>query len=279
VSGSVILYNPDRSVIRHILSYIDFVDRLYVMDNSDQACRQVVEAVSQLPKVRFVSMNGNQGVAKALNTALFLAVSHGYAWMICFDQDTWLTENILVKLFQCLERYDKARVGMVCARYTKKDRYVEFYGNGCNELLVSITAGSMINLTVFRKMGPFMDKLFIDHVDHEYCLRLRRHGYKIIQASNAFICHQLGNSRRYLFCRSSNHSPFRWYFMTRNRFYVACLYKKDLPRFFRTEMVRFAVEVIKILVFESQKFEKLKYMVMGYQDFRKNRFDRVLSDL
>lgn len=277
--GCVVLFNPDMSVISHIRSYIDFVDRLYVMDNSDQACQQVVEAVSQLPKVRYVSMNGNQGVAKALNAALFLAVSHGYTWMICFDQDSWLTENILVKLFQCLERYDKDRVGMICARYTKKDRYVEVYGDGCNELLASITAGSVVNLAVFRKMGPFLEKLFIDHVDHEYCLRLRRHGYKIIQANNAFICHQLGNSRNYLICRSSNHAAFRWYFMTRNRFYVACLYKKDLPRFFRTEMVRFAGELVKILVFESQKLKKFKYMVMGYRDFRKNRFDRAPGDL
>lgn len=279
VPGCVILYNPDMSVIRNMLSYIDFVDRLYVMDNSDKDVSEVVDAVLKLPKVWYVSMDGNQGVAKALNAASFLAISHQYAWMICFDQDSWLTENILVKLRQCLDRYDKNRVGMICARYTKKDRYVEAGGDRCTELLVSITAGSMMNLTVFRKMGPFMDKLFIDHVDHEYCLRLRRHGYKIVQVNHAYICHQPGDSRGYLICRSSNHSPFRRYFMTRNRFYVAWMYKKDLPRFYRTEMLRFAGEVVKILAFESEKFEKIRHVIMGYQDFRKNRFDRHPGDL
>jgi rhamnosyltransferase len=279
VPGCVVLYNPGRQVLANIASYIGYLDVLYVVDNSDDPDLAILAAVRKLPRVRYVSMGGNQGIAAALNRASSLALSHGYAWLMCFDQDTWITENIFLKLFQCLDNYDKDGVGIICARYSHKDRYVEVSGVACSELMVAITAGSLINLSVYEKIGPFMEKLFIDHVDHEYCLRLRRQGYKIVQKNDAVIGHQMGSRKKNLFCYSSNHGPFRRYFMTRNRFYVAKMYKNDLPRFHRTEMVRFAGELVKILLFEQEKFKKFKNIAKGYLDYRKERFDRDLKEL
>ncbi|MBC2704934.1 glycosyltransferase family 2 protein [Desulfobacula sp.] len=279
IPGTVILYNPELFVIDNIMSYIDCLDVLYVVDNSDRPDLSFISAIKKISKVCYISLGGNHGIAEALNTSVSLALDHGYDWLLTMDQDSRFEENIIPKLFHCLNYYDKDMVGMICARYTRKNRYVEVYGKQYNEILVSITSGSLINLTVFRKHGPFMEKLFIDHVDHEYCLRLRRHGYKIIQVKNAFIRHMLGDSKGYLVCRSSNHVPFRRYFMTRNRFYVANMYKNDRPRFFWTEMLRFTGELVKILLFEKEKYKKLRNIAMGYLDYKRNRFNRDLKDL
>lgn len=279
ISGAVILYNPGLFVIDNIMSYIDYLDVLYVVDNSDTLDPAFIYTIKRIPRVCYISLCGNHGIAKALNTSASLALNHGYDWLLTMDQDSRFEENILPRMFHCLNVYDKDTIGMICARYTKKNRYVEVYGKKYNEVLVSITSGSLINLTVFRKHGPFMEKLFIDHVDHEYCLRLGKHGYKIIQVKDAFIRHRLGNSKKYLVCRSSNHVSSRRYFMTRNRFYVANMYKNDWPKFFRTEMLRFAGELVKILLFEKEKYKKLGNIAMGYLDYKKNKFDRDLNEL
>lgn len=279
IPGTVILYNPRMCVLDNIASYIDFLDVLYVIDNSDIPDSDFQDAVKKNSRACYISLGGNQGIAKALNTSAALAIDHGYDWLLVMDQDSRFEEDILPELLQCLKDYDRKSLGMVCAKYTEKNRYVEVYGERYNEMLVSISAGSLVNLAVFQTLGPFMEKLFIDHVDHEYCLRMRRHGYKIIQVKSAKIRHKLGDSKRYLVCRSSNHVPFRRYFMTRNRFYVANMYKNDLPRFFKTEMFRFTGEVVKIVLFETQKVRKLKNIIMGYLDYKKSKFDRDLKEL
>lgn len=38
-----------------------------------------------------------------------------------------------------------------------------------------------------------MNDLFIDSVNHEYCLRLQKNGYKVIQLNTAIFEHNLGN--------------------------------------------------------------------------------------
>lgn len=265
--------------MENIASYINCLDVLYVVDNSDRPEPEFIDALRKFPRVCYISLDGNYGIAKALNVSVALAIDHGYDWLLTMDQDSRFEENIIPKLFHSLNKYDKDSTGMICPRYTNKNRYVEVYGKQYNEMLVSITSGSLINLGVFRKHGPFMEKLFIDHVDHEYCLRIRKYGYKIIQVNNAFIQHRLGDSKGFLVCRSSNHAPFRRYFMTRNRFYVANMYKNDSPRFFRTEMLRFTGELIKILLFEKDKYKKFKNIVMGYIDYKKNKFDRDINEL
>ena len=52
-----------------------------------------------------------------------------------------------------------------------------------------MTSGSFLNLKVYKEAGPFVDKLFIDYVDFEYCLRLKKKGFKIYKLNNTYMQH------------------------------------------------------------------------------------------
>ena len=279
LAGTVVIYNPKPVVVDNIASYAAFLDHLFVMDNSEVADPEVGSLLERFPNITYIIMGGNLGVAAALNRSANLSIENGYSWLMMMDQDSSFKKNILPDFFNCLNKYDSNRCGIISAGYSRKTRYVEVPGQRYSELLVTITSGSFLNLQVFKKLGPFMEKLFIDHVDHEYCLRLKIHGYRIIRMNHVFIRHQLGNKKKYLFWTSSNHSPFRRYFMTRNRFFVARLYKEQVPVFFRTEILRFIYETVKMIVFEPEKFKKIRNTLLGYLDFRKNNFNRDLNEL
>ena len=45
---------------------------------------------------------------------------------------------------------------------------------------------------VFSAAGPFRSDFFIAFIDHEYCLRLRKLGYKVIIANVPLMVHALG---------------------------------------------------------------------------------------
>jgi rhamnosyltransferase len=54
---------------------------------------------------------------------------------------------------------------------------------GATETVTTITSGSLVSLTVFQLLGGLRDDFFIDCVDHEYCLRARAHGFRVMITS------------------------------------------------------------------------------------------------
>ena len=65
--------------------------------------------------------------------------------------------------------------------------------------------------------------MFIDSVDFEYCYRMRKCGYGVIQVRDVQLLHELGKSqkRRLLFWKIdvTGHSAFRKYYIARNNVY------------------------------------------------------------
>ncbi len=79
LSGAVILYNPDGNVIKNILSYLDKINVLYIIDNSKETAQFISDFVKYNPgKVEYIFNNGNLGVASALNIAVDEALKDGY---------------------------------------------------------------------------------------------------------------------------------------------------------------------------------------------------------
>jgi len=142
-----------------------------------------------------------------------------------------------------------------------------------------MTSGNLLNLAAYEKCGPFEEKLFIDYVDWEYCLRLRQCGYTIIRINRAVLEHPLGNASResFLFLKgmATHHSHTRRYYITRNRFYVWDRYKKSFPGLCKSDMRSFRKELVKILLFEKDKMKKLKMVWRGYRDYKKGRFGKI----
>ncbi|TEB40741.1 glycosyltransferase family 2 protein, partial [Flavobacterium circumlabens] len=82
-----------------------------------------------------------------------------------------------------------------------------------NEPIIVMTSGNIVNLKIHEKIGGFEEKLFIDYVDIEYCLKLKKEGYSIANLPNVLLQHELGDSKRtsFLFVKAivTNHSSIR----------------------------------------------------------------------
>lgn len=275
----VVLYNPDQTVSGNIRTYHPYIDQVYAMDNSDHPDETRLSAIRKIENSIYVSLNGNHGIGAALNLAARMAVAAGYQWLLTMDQDTRVSENIIAIMASCLKQYHKNEIGMIACRYALRDVYVEKKGAYFNEMLVTITSGSLLNLQAYEKTGPFMEKLFIDQVDHEYCMRLKKNKYKVIQANHALIDHHMGDKKKHIIGYCPHYNPVRRYFITRNRFHVAWLYRKDFPRFYRYELLSFIKELIRIICYEKNKLLKFRNIVLGLIDFKNDNFNRSLNEL
>ncbi|MCK9374075.1 MAG: glycosyltransferase family 2 protein [Sulfuricurvum sp.] len=272
--GTVVLYHPDLSLLHNIDSYLESLDLLIAVDNSEHKQLEILEILQKNPKIRYVDNHGNQGIAHALNVGASIATEMGYRWLLTMDQDSAATEGMIAELV----RYTDDNVSIVSPFHANAYFPQSLSSEPFSPVLTTMTSGNLLNLQIHQKLGGFLEELFIDYVDNEYCLRSNLHGYAVIQANRAVLHHNLGDLKRHRFLWkrffSTNHSPIRRYYAFRNRLKIIELYQKAFPQSCNVEKSRFLVDLIVVLFYEKQKFAKFKMMVRGSLDYRRNRFGK-----
>jgi len=270
IVGVVVLYNPDESIIKNINSYINDIEKLYLVDNSENKNHDLINKIMSISdKCIYVDNNGNQGIAHALNVGARLAIENGADWLLTMDQDTSFSENDLIKIQEELLAVDITNTAIVSPSHYLGDDIKPFY----NEIVM--TSGNLINLHLFGKIGEFDENLFIDSVDTEYCLRIYSMRYKIKRIPSVILNHNLGDIKEYKILgvkfKPTNHNPIRRYYITRNRFYVWDKYNTLYPSFIKWEKMATVKELIKVILFEKDKLKKIQFSLNGYIDYKKNK--------
>lgn len=239
IAAVVIVYHPEDSAIANIKTYSDFVDKLYIFDNTETATSSFAEKITALSKVQFFHDGLNEGIAKRLNMAGELAIQDGFDWLLTMDQDTTFTNEAITAYLHCAAKFPgKDKVAVFGTRY---GREFESSSHECQSEQVedTITSGSLINLQAFSAIGRFDENLFIDLVDNEYCARAAMAGYATIRLKNIHIVHSIGAivnraAIKTLFLVKKErqvHSPIRCYYSYRNMLYLENKYRHTNPAF------------------------------------------------
>lgn len=268
----VVLYNPVLNVFGNLSTYIDQISKLFVVDNSDNINVPLVEKIKQIKNAEYIFNGSNIGIAAGLNIGSRKAIEEGFEYLLTMDQDSRADPYMVNNLLMVIK--SSQGIGLAAPRYVHADVQEETEVEAVNEILYTMTSGSLLNLFAFEKVGGFLEKLFIDHVDHEYCLRLNKNGFKVIKVNNAVLYHKVGNTVKrkfflFTFC-PSNHPPIRLYYRTRNRLYVDHIYKKTFPNYFKEDIRHFIREIIEIIMYEKDLWNKFKMIFIGYKHYRKN---------
>jgi len=277
LAGVVVLYNPNETVLKTIQSYLPALEMLFVVDNSDQKNDELANRIQKLPHTTYIDNQGNQGIAHALNVGAQLAITKKYQWLLTMDQDSTASPGMLELMCAFIANHPVEKVGILSPFHSLNGEKPPTHSE-VETVLTTMTSGNLLNLSAYQAVGPFEEKLFIDYVDHEYCLRLHRHGYAIMQLNTAILQHQLGNFQESTVAGHTvgytNHNHVRRYYITRNRLYVANKYK-DFATFSEREKREFWLEIRKILLFERDKYRKLQSIAKGYRDYKRGTFGKI----
>jgi rhamnosyltransferase len=278
IAAVVILYHPGKSLSDNVNLMAEQVDKLFLVNNSETELMKGIYDDSFSEKIECINLYKNLGVAAALNLAADNAIKQGFIYLLTLDQDSSVKPDLIKNFIHYIKTNNFIRIGILAPNYIYKDYLEKGKKNFDHPVQLTMTSGSLLNLDAYKKVGPFLEKLFIDYVDFEYCLRLRKKGFTIIKVHNANIYHNLGSiqERNFLFRKISitDHSPLRLFYRTRNRFYVYKSYLKDFPVFVLKDLIVFLNELIKILVYEKNKIEKYKWILKGFIYFLKNKMGK-----
>jgi len=278
LAGTVIFYNPDISIIDNIITYIDEIDYLFVIDNTEKADKKIASKLKKFgEKIEYHSFGENLGIAKALNTAAKTAIDKGYSHLLTMDQDSSFDKKNISVLKKTALKNNSKNFSVISPVFTLNNESFDIsmpHADILTEVKSVITSGCILNLQAFSSAGGFCEKLFIDQVDHEFCLRARKHGYKTYIIHDCFLNHKLGESEnvKFLFfkTRVTNHSYIRRYYMTRNGLYLAAHYWSEIPETIR----KMTADNLKIIIFEKDRIKKLRSVVLGIFDFLRGHYGK-----
>ncbi len=281
LAGCVILYNPITSVINNIKSYLPFLGALYVIDNSEKSDDTLIKEIELIDdKIIYVKQAENIGIASALNIGAGLAFNEKYKWFLTMDQDSYFIDASFLDNWYA-DIPESAPVGLVAASYTNEyDRWQKDFSVQKNEIHFAVTSGNIINLHAWKEIGGFEGELFIDEVDHDYCLKLRKNNYKILISKKVVMGHMIGEVYNKQTNNSGNkgkvllHTPLRYYYISRNVLYLC---KKYFFIDFGFVVARFYYLVkalLKIVLIYPSKKTYLAFFFKGIRDFALSKYGK-----
>ncbi len=259
------------------------VDFLVVVDNgSSEKELERLRTEARGPGVQLVENGENLGIATALNIGVRRGLEHGSGWILLFDQDSRVEEDFVAGMLRGFEASEWGeRLAILVPQYLDARLRLPIPANHVREgLEAAMTSGSLIPARVFQQFGVFRDELFIDAVDYEYSLRLRRAGMVIDETAEATLLHEPGAPVLHRFAgrvvfRTANYSPVRRYYQERNKIWVTRRYFGKFPVFCLKLMMFSAKDFTKIVLAESNKLTKLRFFLRGVADGLRGRMGRI----
>jgi len=279
-SCGVTLFYPNTSELEEILNYEQCFERVYLYDNTEgeqaKLNRGYFEGKS---KFIYISNQINNGLSIAFNNMCKQAIKDEFDFICLFDQDSVISNNDLLKMRTFIESYGQSSVAIyapeIVYAHSNEHKKVSTKEEQTEELDWVITSGSFINLSIYDEIGGFDENYFIDRLDYDYCIMVRKSGYKIVKVNKIYLFQKLGESIKKWGIEFSEHSPIRHYYMFRNRLYF--LLKRNKPSLILIGKSIFLSirHFLLVILLEKEKYRKIKMLVKGSKDFILNNMGKI----
>ena len=257
----IVSYYPDKDIfVSNIHALLGDVDKLLIWENTPAKEASKYRYIRS-EKIEYVGNGYNVGISKALNFAWKYAQDYKFDFLLTMDQDS-LLENFGVyknRIFNSLF-YNRA--------IFSPQKGNSFLDLPAEELSHCIISGCMVHIDVLNTIGGYLENFFVDAIDIEFCYRARLFNIKTFEISGCYLKQRYGvpmvHHLLWKKITSSNYSPFRLYGIARNYKIVSQLYpyekdvKKELYHMYLWKFPR------NILLFESNKTEKLLAILSGF---------------
>ena len=287
IGAVVVTYLPDPAVIERLRAIRREVGRMIIVDNGSPPAEQTRLAEwAGLNDASILKNNENCGLAIALNQGMEWCEQAGCEWVVTLDQDSMPLPGMVAALLATARTAESPdRVAIVGARtYDEKtgreSRWLRsaWYGFGLEYsrgeditgVTYVITSGALTRVSVWRKLDGFDDGLFIDYIDHDFCLRARFCGWLVGVSGHAMLLHSIGSRVKthtvlgnvFPMC----HSASRHYYMMRNRVLMWKRHGWRYPHWWLFDTCFGVMNLVRVMLAEDRRGQKLRAVCSGLWD-------------
>jgi rhamnosyltransferase len=280
VCAVVVAYFPDDGFSGRLRIIAPQVDALVVVDNTlgQAGAWQTELTKDRTGRIHLISNRVNLGIAKALNQGLEYALKIDCRWILTLDQDSQCHPGMVQALLQTASSCEDKPVVIGGNYFDAKRGRHEVTVDGtedCLERKTVITSGCMVDATFAQRIGGYREDYFIDQVDHEFCLRVRRHGRRVVISRKPVMDHSVGGHRGpkvpLLGMMLPDHSALRKYYITRNSVATVRAFWTREPAWSLVRMIRLFLGLPAMLLLEKDKSTKARAFAAGLRDGLGNR--------
>ena len=228
---------------------------LVVDNNSSDGTSEYISSL-KYPNMELMRLEENVGSAGGIAVGMEYALKkdiYDYVWVL--DDDTYYSEDTTQQLVDATNQgYDYVGLTGYNIRFGNK-RAVH------NDLKLqpidyTLIDGSLIRMSVVKKIGLVDAGFFMMCDDHEYCLRAQKHGFKVGLLNIAVERLYLGGEGNF-----TKATLWRGYYSSRNMMIIVKKY------FHLTLLLGYLFRQSKILVaallFAPDRQKRVKYRLMG----------------
>lgn len=280
----LVVYRPAQPIEPLLQTLAAQVRTVIVVDNAEQPDAGLADAALQRHATLIHNANAG-GLAGAYNRALALLRERGDAvtQVVFLDQDSspaalrrFLADpQVAAKLTDehtaAVAPAYRDRATGLRGKYIDLRRFrLSYFPREFSDLRAVafvINSMSVWRLAALQRIGAFNERLAVDHVDTEYCLRARHLGLAVFVHGGHEFAHAIGERRRFrLFGRemqAGGHGPQRRHLIARNTVWLARTWGWREPAFGLLCLSRLAYEVVGVLIAEEHRPAKLAALVRG----------------
>ncbi|HLL68685.1 MAG TPA: glycosyltransferase [Micromonosporaceae bacterium] len=277
VTAIATAFHPQPEVLRVLEAAGSACAAVLVVDNTPGGADLLR---GQLPdRVRVLRPGHNLGLAGALNLGLRELSSQTDA-VLLLDQDSVLVDDAVHRLTAHLADptigavgpapWDEAHGSFIDPRTTFRREVAD------RDAIIA--SGMVVRRALLDQLGGFREDFFVDCVDLDFCLRLRRTGSRIVQDRRVRLPHTLGNTRAHRFLtgsvRVTHHPTWRLYWVARNSVLLVRENFRFTPAWCMIWMMIIFRWVLLTALYERPRRPRLDAMWSGVRDGIRGRTDR-----
>lgn len=268
ICASIVLFNPEIERLNENIEHIrKQVPMLILVDNGSSNLEDIKRLICDLPNIILLENGKNLGIAQALNCILKQSKKEHYEWVLTLDQDSVANDGLIKAYRGFLENCPEKNIGCLTCNIVDRNFNLEKRKTGFEDIDYCITSGSLMNIEITLRVGGFDESMFIDKVDCDVCINLKKHGYRIVRVAYDGLLHEIGHAKQinlgFRKWELYNHSSFRRYYMCRNASYLLKKYHSGYVfKMFLKEIFQFFL----VLLFEDDKKEKAGKSIKGFID-------------
>lgn len=221
ITAIVTAYHPDELLRGVVESALEACESVIVVDNTPGETPSLAESIDD-PRVTVLGGGRNLGLAAGLNRGLAHLPPETEA-VLLLDQDSVIPDGMIEGLAKVL---GDPGIGIVGPSPVDADtgRTYETLAERRHEQVddrdLVITSGMLLRRSCLEKVPGFREDFFVDYVDVDFCLRMRRAGVRIVRDLSQRMPHSIGDVRVHRFLgreiRVGHQAAWRHYWNTRN---------------------------------------------------------------
>ena len=269
VLAVVVSYNGLGRITQTVEALLGQVGCVHIVDNGSEAeSLAVLKSLERRPGVTLELLGMNRGVGHALNLGVRRARQVGCAWLLTMDQDTTV-EGSLVRAYAAEIDRNPDLVCLTARINGATGRKAEG-----GVLAYAITSGNLVRVRLFDEIGLYDEGFFVDMVDFDFSLRLRKTGNTVQRVPDAVMHHHVGDvapSVAFLQRFYTQHSAVRRYYQYRNFLYLVERHGFRFPVFIAKLSVAKMIHLLLIGIHDPQPRSSYRAVTYGVWHYLSRR--------